>query len=587
MGKRIMALICGATVCAGTIFSGGVTQLTQTFGVEITEELNVEGYQISIAAGGIRTVYSVAESIDGSRVRERGLIYGIADCVNEDDIDIDHQGEYVKAFAATSKGLITSEDGKGTYTMTMTYGAMNVPAFTQEYIVRPYAKLRNGTYYYGEAKRFSIFDVASVLYDDSRMPIQVEHDYLYNTILSVVDSNYPRVTFNHAVETETTQAPTTQTPTTQAPTSAPSGNGPIEVFGEVFSSNANNTITVVWGQNNDQIANGQKYNVYVDGVKKLSEVQCGSYDIHNISNGTHTVKVTAVLNRIESSGVSGQVTVAGGQSTTEKPTDKPTETQTEKTTEAPTEPPTTQPQNGTIESGNLMKIAFAIVSSAENSSLNFREQYSYIENIGDGRGYTGGIIGFTSGTGDMLEVVEQYIALKPNNNPLSPYLSALRAVNGTDSEAGLGRNFVRAWQTAANDQEMIDAQNKIVREWYLHPAVADAQVDGLSILGQFIYYDAMVMHGPGNDSESFGGIRKAALRTATSPAKGGDEATYLKAFIEARKKIMLMEEAHEDLSRLNAQLKFINEGNFDMNLPLSWTMYGDSFTLTQSILDRL
>ncbi|MBE5959219.1 MAG: chitosanase [Lachnospiraceae bacterium] len=234
-----------------------------------------------------------------------------------------------------------------------------------------------------------------------------------------------------------------------------------------------------------------------------------------------------------------------------------------------------------------MKIAFAIVSSAENSSLNFKEQYSYIENIGDGRGYTGGIIGFTSGTGDMLEVVEQYIALKPQNNPLEQYLPALRAVNGTDSVAGLGSNYMRAWRNAAKDQEMIDAQNKIVREWYLHPAVADAQTDGLSILGQFIYYDAMVMHGPGNDSESFGGIRKAAQRAALTPAKGGNEADYLKAFIEARKKIMLLEEAHEDLSRLNAQLKFINEGNYEMKLPLTWTMYGDSFTLTQSILDSI
>ena len=134
---------------------------------------------------------------------------------------------------------------------------------------------------------------------------------------------------------------------------------------------------------------------------------------------------------------------------------------------------------------------------------------------------------------------------------------------------------------------MIDAQNKIVREWYLHPAVSDAQTDGLSILGQFIYYDAMVMHGPGDDSESFGGIRKAALKNATAPSKGGDEATYLKAFIEARKKIMLLEEAHEDLSRLDAQLKFINEGNFNMSLPMTWTMYGDSFTLTQAILDTL
>ena len=34
-----------------------------------------------------------------------------------------------------------------------------------------------------------------------------------------------------------------------------------------------------------------------------------------------------------------------------------------------------------------------LVSSAENSTLNWRAQYRYIGDIHDGRGYTGGIIG--------------------------------------------------------------------------------------------------------------------------------------------------------------------------------------------------
>src|SRR5262245_29952809 len=49
------------------------------------------------------------------------------------------------------------------------------------------------------------------------------------------------------------------------------------------------------------------------------------------------------------------------------------------------------------------EIAMKLVSSAENSSLDWKAQYKYIEDIGDGRGYTAGIIGFCSGTGDMLD----------------------------------------------------------------------------------------------------------------------------------------------------------------------------------------
>ncbi|MYS55627.1 chitosanase, partial [Streptomyces sp. SID6013] len=51
------------------------------------------------------------------------------------------------------------------------------------------------------------------------------------------------------------------------------------------------------------------------------------------------------------------------------------------------------------------EIAMQLVSSAENSSLDWKAQYRYIEDIGDGRGYTAGIIGFCSGTGDMLDLV--------------------------------------------------------------------------------------------------------------------------------------------------------------------------------------
>ena len=54
-----------------------------------------------------------------------------------------------------------------------------------------------------------------------------------------------------------------------------------------------------------------------------------------------------------------------------------------------------------------------LVSSAENSSLNWRAQYRYIQDIHDGRGYTAGIIGFCSGTGDMLEVVRAFTRAKP------------------------------------------------------------------------------------------------------------------------------------------------------------------------------
>ncbi len=56
---------------------------------------------------------------------------------------------------------------------------------------------------------------------------------------------------------------------------------------------------------------------------------------------------------------------------------------------------------GDLASPEKKEIAMELVSSAENSSLNWKTPYKYIEDNGDGRGYTAGIIGFCSGTGPV------------------------------------------------------------------------------------------------------------------------------------------------------------------------------------------
>ena len=239
-----------------------------------------------------------------------------------------------------------------------------------------------------------------------------------------------------------------------------------------------------------------------------------------------------------------------------------------------------------ISSGSLRKEVFALVSSAENSSVDYSEQYSYIEDIGDGRGYTAGIIGFTTGTGDLLEVVERYTELKPENE-LEKYIPALEQVNGTDSHDGLGDSFEKAWVDAAQSEEMIQAQNDILDEQYMNVALQYAKEDGLRPLGQYIYYDALVVHGSGDSEDCFEAIRNAAMEKEKVPSDGGDETAFLTVFLDARVPIMQMEAAHFDLSRLNAQRKFLSEENFDLALPLEWSMYGESFSLTADQIDKM
>ncbi|WP_447040936.1 chitosanase [Streptomyces sp. DSM 118878] len=225
------------------------------------------------------------------------------------------------------------------------------------------------------------------------------------------------------------------------------------------------------------------------------------------------------------------------------------------------------------------EIAMKLICSAENSSLDWKRYYRYCEDIGDGRGYTAGIIGFCSGTGDMLDLVELYTRRKPGN-VLATYLPALREVDGTDSHDGLDPHYKRDWERAAEDPAFQQAQNDERDRVYFNPAVKQGKADGIGVLGQFCYYDAIVMHGDGGDPTSFRNIRKRALRSAAPPARGGDEVSYLNAFLDARVWAMKQEEAHEDTSRVDtAQRVFVRKRNLGLNTPLEWKVYGDSYRI--------
>lgn len=267
--------------------------------------------------------------------------------------------------------------------------------------------------------------------------------------------------------------------------------------------------------------------------------------------------------------------------TTPTPTTPTTPTPTTPTTPTPTTPPSTGTAASLFDPAKK-EIAMKLVSSAENSSLDWRAQYSYIEDIGDGRGYTAGIIGFCSGCGDMQQLIEYYTKIQPTN-VLSKYLPALKKIGSMNpTHAGLDPNFTKDWKTAAKDAKFQQAQDDERDRSYFNPAVNQGINDGLHALGQFIYYDAIVVHGPGDDSESFGGIRAAAMKKAKTPAQGGNETAYLTAFMDARNKVMKAEAAHEDTTRVDtAQRVFLAAGNLNLNPPLSWKVYGDSYSIAK------
>jgi len=167
------------------------------------------------------------------------------------------------------------------------------------------------------------------------------------------------------------------------------------------------------------------------------------------------------------------------------------------------------------------------------------------------------------------------------HNALSGCLPALRAVDGTASHKGPAPGFSAAWRKAARTSAAFrEAQRDERDRGCFDPAVARAKKGGVRTLGQFISYDAMVMHGPGTGDLCFGGIRARARRHAATPADGGNETTYLNAFLDARVRAMQQEEAHSDVTRVEtAQRVFLKQGNLDLDTPLKWKVYRGSYTI--------
>jgi chitosanase len=175
----------------------------------------------------------------------------------------------------------------------------------------------------------------------------------------------------------------------------------------------------------------------------------------------------------------------------------------------------------------------------------------------------------------MLEVVQAYTEAVPGNG-LAPFIGALKQVNGSDSHKGLGKPFVKAWRAAAEDPEFQAAQDDERDRVYFNPSVKLAKQDGLGALGQFAYYDAAVVHG----YSGMRSIRRRALKRANPPSKGEAEKFWLNTFLDERVVEMKKEAAHEDVTRIEkAQRRFLREGNFALDLPLKWSVYGDRYEI--------
>jgi chitosanase len=225
-----------------------------------------------------------------------------------------------------------------------------------------------------------------------------------------------------------------------------------------------------------------------------------------------------------------------------------------------------------------------IISSFENSTTDI--QYGYTAILHDGRGITAGRAGFTTGTHDLLRVVQRYTAGQPDNS-LAAYLPALKAVDGTDSLKGLD-GLPAAWKQAADsDPAFRKAQDQIFDELYFNPAMSRAHQAGISSpLGQLIILDTIIQHGDGDDPDGLLAIIAETNKAAGRVNQKLSEPHWLGKFLEIRKRHL----SHaadpatraawkESTGRVDALRSILDKQNYGLDVPLTWQVYGDHFKL--------
>ena len=164
--------------------------------IKESDELRIEGYQISYLGEGVRTIYTVPNSIDGKQVTEVGMVYGIDIDTNyrSEDMRVGSDNPYVKSFKATANGRLagsTYETGnRKCYVMTMKFVANTAEEFDMFYYVRPYVKLSDGTYVYSSINGFTPYSIAASMIRWNNYGTYECYDYLLNSIIRIVNPNY-------------------------------------------------------------------------------------------------------------------------------------------------------------------------------------------------------------------------------------------------------------------------------------------------------------------------------------------------------------------------------------------------------------
>jgi hypothetical protein len=223
-----------------------------------------------------------------------------------------------------------------------------------------------------------------------------------------------------------------------------------------------------------------------------------------------------------------------------------------------------------------------LTSVFENSTAVL--QYTYVENINDGRGYTFGFPGFCSGTYDGTEFLKEYQRLNSNNTlvkyiPTFEKIDAMPHPDGKCSNVQGLENFPKDFKSCGNDPAFEQAQQNIVDKDYWNPSQNLANEIGAKYLitkGEL--YDTFINHGEDGANDIMNSTTQAM---GGSPASGIDEKSWLNKFLQTRLKVLQADPTWADaVDRVKVYQNLLNQGNVNLNTPMTIQCYGDTFTIT-------
>lgn len=240
-------------------------------------------------------------------------------------------------------------------------------------------------------------------------------------------------------------------------------------------------------------------------------------------------------------------------------------------------------------STNQQNVIFSLTNIAENSQTNFA--WTYAENIGDGRGITFGIIGFTSGTYDGTILIKKIKELDPDNI-LVTYLPAFEAIDKSQhNEEGLTNNttglenFIADFHIHGADKFVKIAQMSILTELYWNPTIKMANEISCDYpLTIAELYDICINHGEKGGGGKSKGLKELVEDTNNEVGtliSGVKEKKWLNTLYNNRKKYMETDPTWVDaLDRIEMHRNILKNKNFYLITPFEVECYGDKFNVT-------